>query len=1145
MNPSIVITTGAVLLFSGIIGFAQTPSLVLPAGHTGTVQTISFSPDGKYLVTTSEDQTAKEWLVSTGDALYTFKTGEKYVQGVATIAEFSPDGKYIVTVFDSRILIWDAVTGKLLHTTDTLKDGHTDWIRALQFDPGKAAFFTAADDGRVKRWDLKTGKPTPRPEEQFGTVSALACSPDGKYLLTLAKEGIRVWITENWREVYGIFPESSNVDEISLSVQGDRVLVGRYTINTSMQLYSFPEGKLIRDLKNSTGSSHGFFSPDGKMVGATNISLKGRRIQWWRIDTGEVTDSLFVPYFSYCPIAYSRTGNTFAVGVGNTVKLGDSRVRRFNKTLSSYISWNSPLRMSRDGKYLLTRSGKSVVWQLSSSNILYNPDGTALKAQEISPDGKLLVIQLDSQTLQLRELRTGKILGELMKDKAKVRDIVFSPNDSCIVVSFDDRCAVVWDIPGIKQRFVIKAADRKPSQFLFTHNSHYLIEVDSNGPASLWSLPEGQFIRYIGSAREKIEHIDISADDLYAITSEGKRLKKWELSSGWCLMNVTDDTPNYLFGPELDSWLSDISFSPNGKTILCASMNHYALVRDAFSGKILDTLNHRHFVSVARYSPRGNYILTASGDNTVRLWETSSGRLQYILSGHNRAINSALFTPDGKAILTASNDGTSKKWDFRTGRLLETFIYFDSVGFLAQDSSGYYTCDPRSARTLYFVRDREKISFEQLDVQYNRPDRVMKTTATADTSLMFAYREAYYKRLETLGIDTGLFNTSYSIPSLDIVNRIQIDGKDTNRQEISFHIRAKDEQASLSRLKVWINEVPVFGSRGLDIAFRNSKNVDTILPVILSRGPNKIEASVVNRSGIESFRKPLTITYAAPKGKTVSETVYFLGIGSSRFKDSTHNLDWSAKDIRDLVAEFRKRYRDALVVDTLFDEKLTADNVRKMKKRLLTSRVDDKVVVAFSGHGLLSSHYDYYLSTYTVDFARPETNGLPYRQLEDLLDSIPARKKLMLLDACNSGEFDKADTLLYQQVQGYLDTLGGKRTATQMKKGSKGGHVTNLDTARVGTKNAFELMRELFVNVGKNTGSVIIAATSGKQLAYENGKLQNGVFIYSIREVLSSGRKLKVSELRRLSSERVFELTKGLQRPTTRDEPISQDWYIW
>ena len=71
------------------------------------------------------------------------------------------------------------------------------------------------------------------------------------------------------------------------------------------------------------------------------------------------------------------------------------------------------------------------------------------------------------------------------------------------------------------------------------------------------------------------------------------------------------------------------------------------------------------------------------------------------------------------------------------------------------------------------------------------------------------------------------------------------------------------------------------------------------------------------------------------------------------------------------------------------------------------------MIISYSGHGLLSKDYDYFLSTYSINFKNPAENGLPYDELENLLDSIPARKKLMLIDACHSGEVDKEE---FQQV---------------------------------------------------------------------------------------------------------------------------------
>ncbi|MFZ1532752.1 MAG: caspase family protein, partial [Chitinophagaceae bacterium] len=224
-------------------------------------------------------------------------------------------------------------------------------------------------------------------------------------------------------------------------------------------------------------------------------------------------------------------------------------------------------------------------------------------------------------------------------------------------------------------------------------------------------------------------------------------------------------------------------------------------------------------------------------------------------------------------------------------------------------------------------------------------------------------------------------------------------------------------------------------------------------------------------------------------------------------------------------------YKDSIIIDTLFNEDVTTQKVKALKQKLLQTTENDKVIVSYSGHGMLSKEYDYYLSTYSVNFNKPEENGLPYDELENLLDSIPARKKLMLIDACHSGEVDKED----------LVTLNA--TSDSLIKGLK--PVAYKKEGHLGLKNSFELMQSLFVNVGKSTGATIISAAAGTQFALERNDLKNGVFTYSILEAMQNNPAMKISELKSIVGKRVEELTKGLQKPTSRNETIAVDWRVW
>ena len=277
---------------------------------------------------------------------------------------------------------------------------------------------------------------------------------------------------------------------------------------------------------------------------------------------------------------------------------------------------------------------------------------------------------------------------------------------------------------------------------------------------------------------------------------------------------------------------------------------------------------------------------------------------------------------------------------------------------------------------------------------------------------------------------------------------------------------------------------------------------------------------------------PLTVNYSpAVKQK---ESIRFIGIGIDQFADNQYNLKYSAKDIRDLSKKLKEKYKDDIIIDTLFNANVTVSNVKGLKQKLQQTSVNDKVIISYSGHGLLSKDYDYYLSTYNVNFQMPEENGLAYDELENLLDSIPARKKLMLIDACHSGEVDKEEGIAMNKI---ADSLG-------LSKGIILGDSIEQNQ-NLGLKNSFELMQSLFVNVGKSTGATIISAAAGNQFALERGDLKNGVFTYSLLEAMEKNVTMKISELKKIVGERVEQLTNGMQKPTSRNETIAVDWSLW
>ena len=115
-------------------------------------------------------------------------------------------------------------------------------------------------------------------------------------------------------------------------------------------------------------------------------------------------------------------------------------------------------------------------------------------------------------------------------------------------------------------------------------------------------------------------------------------------------------------------------FSPDGQYILTASDDSTVRLWEQASGKeIITYRGHEVSVNSAVFSPDGEYILTASADQTARLWERSSGKQIMTYCGHEDWVNSAVFSPDGEHILTSSDDQTARLWKRSSGKQIMTY----------------------------------------------------------------------------------------------------------------------------------------------------------------------------------------------------------------------------------------------------------------------------------------------------------------------------------------------------------------------------------------------------------------------------------------------------------------------------------------
>ena len=298
-------------------------------GHTSTVHSAIFSPDGKMVVTASEDGTAKIWDAESGEELQTLA-----VQAVRVYsAAFSPDGKEVVT----------------------------------------SSFMGSGNDNTVQVWDAKTGEALRRLEGETAAIDSAFFSPDGKRILTGGmRNTARIWDAELGKEVQALPGHAQWVRAIAWSADGTKIV----TVGNEIRIWDAKTGEALHTLLK--GAYAVAFSPDSMKI-ATGGGDYCTRI--WDVESGRELKALYVGQSrdAYTPatvkfIAYSPDGtkivttNDVMANLDKTIRIWDTESGRELGTLDENPRRSRSAVFSPDGKKIVVASadGNARIWDLSA-----------------------------------------------------------------------------------------------------------------------------------------------------------------------------------------------------------------------------------------------------------------------------------------------------------------------------------------------------------------------------------------------------------------------------------------------------------------------------------------------------------------------------------------------------------------------------------------------------------------------------------------------------------------------------------------------------------------------------------------------------------------------------------------------------------
>jgi WD40 repeat protein len=536
---------------------------------------------------------------------------------------------------------------------------------------------TGHADGEVRLWRVADGKLLFRKAAHISTVWSVNFSPDGKMVASGSFDSsIGLWNTSIQQPCQTLYEHGDRVWAVTFSPNGK--LLASCSSDRTIKLWDTEAVNCIQTFQGHADIVHSVaFSPDGSMLASGSAD---QTVRLWNIETGKCCQILRGHKNHISSVVFSPDGLTIASCEAQAIKLWNVATGECRRTIQQKLSFVWSIAFTSDGKTLICGDGKVIkLWDIETEECyqIFSGYSSQVWSVALSQNGKV-VAGSDKQILklwQVEEHNNYQLIQTIQGYNNSVWSVAFSPDGKTFASGGSDKTVNLWNMPTeVESSSAISLSQQHQKSIraiAFSPDGTFLASGSEDKIIRLWERETGKCRLPLMGHTDCVWSVAFSPNgQILASGSADQTIRLWDIicdRSSALFYKVS--RCRILSGHE--SWVLSVTFSPDGKVLATSSADQTIRLWDVSTGECLKTfLGHKGLIWSVAFSLDGKTLASACEDQTVRCWNIDTGECYQTLQGHNSLVWSVAFNPQNKLLASASVDQTIRLWDMITGQCI-------------------------------------------------------------------------------------------------------------------------------------------------------------------------------------------------------------------------------------------------------------------------------------------------------------------------------------------------------------------------------------------------------------------------------------------------------------------------------------------